>query len=147
MPWLVFFYVKQYCTEVNTSVSDRTVFVLNLKSDYSSITSSCHCNCECIAIQCIDLFCNWTSHFFLYSNELLVLHTCESFTHYIKKRIVAITYNNPVHIMRQTFVRLFQSHVNAAGRIGRENKHIAILEIAEQLINFILLAAITVATR
>lgn len=49
--------------------------------------------------------------------------------------------------MRQKFVLLFQSHVNAAGRIGRENKHITILEIIEQLINFILLAAIAVARR
>jgi len=66
---------------------------------------------------------------------------------YIKKRIIAITYNNPAHIMRQKFIRLFQSHVNAAGRIGRENKHITILEIAEQLIYFMLLAEITTAIR
>ena len=38
-------------------------------------------------------------------------------------------------------------HVNAAGRIGKENKHITILEIAEQLINFMLLAEITAAKR
>jgi len=49
--------------------------------------------------------------------------------------------------MRQKFIRLFQSHVNAAGRIGRENKHITILEIAEQLIYFMLLAEITTAIR
>ena len=50
-------------------------------------------------------------------------------------------------IMRQKFVWLLQLHVNAAGRIGKENKHITILEIAEQLINFMLLAEITAAKR
>lgn len=49
--------------------------------------------------------------------------------------------------MRQKFIRLFQSHVNAAGRIGRENEHITILEIAEQFIYFILPAETTAAIR
>jgi hypothetical protein len=38
-------------------------------------------------------------------------------------------------------------HVNAAGRIGRENKHNTILEIAEHDMYFMLLADTTVATR
>lgn len=49
--------------------------------------------------------------------------------------------------MRQKFAQLSQSHVNAAGRIGRENKHITILEIEEQLMYFMLPAEITTAIR
>ena len=51
------------------------------------------------------------------------------------------------HIIRQKLILFFQSHVNAAGRIGIEHKHMMILGIADVFTDFILAAAINVAIR
>lgn len=51
------------------------------------------------------------------------------------------------HIIRQKFVGLLQSHVNAAGIIGIDTKAIIILLIAEDGMYFMLAAKITIAIR